>query len=465
MARINLLDDTVAAISTPIADGGIGIVRLSGKKALAIADKIFVSTNKSKPANFKTHTINYGHIVSQDTKEIIDEVLLTVMRAPKTYTREDIVEINCHGGIVPLRRVLGLALKNGARLALPGEFTKRAFLNGRLDLSQAEAVMDIIQAKTDSSLRVALNQLEGHLSREVRQIRDEILDIYANVEASIDFPDEDIKILKEANVLRRLERGENKLSRLLSTANSGVVFREGILTVICGKPNVGKSSLLNALLKQERAIVTSIPGTTRDTIEEIVSIEGIPLRIVDTAGITESKNVIEKEGINRSQMYLNRADLVLLVLDGSNRISAEDKQLLEKAEKRKTIVVINKVDLPDKINSNGFKKYFKDKTMIRVSATKKRNISKLEKAIATMIWQGKVCSCDEILVSNLRHQQALTEALGSITRAKEALGEKLSAEFVAVDIKESLDNLGLIIGETVNEDLLDKIFEKFCIGK
>ncbi len=464
MNKVNL-EDTIAAISTPIGEGGIGIIRLSGNKALSIADKIFISGQKIKPSKVKSHTINYGHIISGDKNEIIDETLLTVMRAPKTYTKEDIVEINCHGGIVALKKVLELVLKSGARLAMPGEFTQRAFLNGRLDLSQAEAVLDIIQSKTEGSLKVALNQLEGHLSKEVRAIKEEILDIYAKAEAAIDFPDEDIEIFSEGTILNQLKKIEKKINRLFTTADSGQVFREGILTVICGKPNVGKSSLLNALLKQERAIVTPIPGTTRDTIEEVVNIKGIPLRIVDTAGITETKNIVEKEGINRSQRYLKQADLILLVLDGSGPVSREDKDLMEQAEKKKTIFIINKIDLPLKINLNGFKKYFEDKKTVKISATKKQNLSDLEKAITDMVWQGKVSATDETLVSNVRHKNALALALESIKRAQEAIKKKMSLEFVAVDIKESLDNLGLIIGETATEDLLNRIFEKFCIGK
>jgi tRNA modification GTPase len=440
-------------------------VRLSGKKAVSIADKIFVSKQKLKPFQFKSHTLNYGHIISDNKKEIIDEVLLSVMRSPKTYTKEDIVEINCHGGIVPLKKILELVLKNGARLALPGEFTKRAFLNGRLDLAQAEAVLDIIQSKTESSLKVALNQLEGHLSKEVRQIKDEILDIYAQIEASIDFPDEDIEIFSEANILSQLKKVEKKIDALLNTAGAGLVFRQGILTVICGKPNVGKSSLLNALLRQERAIVTPIPGTTRDTIEEIVNIKGVPLRMVDTAGIAPANNLVEEEGINRSQRCLKQADLTLLVLDGSQTISKEDKKLLEQVEKKKTVVVINKIDLPLKLKLNGYKKYLKNKKIVRISATQKKNLSSLEKAISDLVWQGKISSSDEILLSNVRHGQALREALEAIRRAEKTIKEKMSLEFVAVDIKESLDNLGLIVGETATEDLLDKIFEKFCIGK
>lgn len=464
-------NETIVAISTPIGEGGIGIVRLSGSKALSIADKIFVSKSRSKPSRFKSFTTHYGQIQS-DTKdskrskaEIIDEVILTVMRKPKTYTREDIVEINCHSGIVPLKAILDLTIMRGARLAEPGEFTKRAFLNGRVDLTQAEAVLDIIKAKTDASLKVALSQLKGSLSQEVRRIRDNILKILVHIEASLDFPQEDIEIIVKNDLLKKVLKIKLELERLLDTASKGMIFRNGVSAVICGRRNVGKSSLLNALLRQPRAIVSSLAGTTRDSIEERLSIEGIPLTLVDTAGIAKTDNSVEKEGVNRSYNYINQADLILLVLDNGQPLLDEDKKIIEEIGSKTTITVVNKIDLPRKINLVGLQKLLPEKRIVYISATKKVGLDSLEKMIAGVIWGGKVIPSAGALVTNLRHKNALRKSLKNIEHSIRSIKKDYSPEFIALDIGQAKDALGEIVGEVLVEDLLDKVFSEFCIGK
>ena len=455
------LEDTITAISTPIGEGGIGIVRLSGPQSLEIADQIFVG--KVKPSEVPTYTTHYGHIVFQ--KEIIDEVILTVMRAPGSYTREDIVEINCHGGIVPLKMVLEIVLQLGARLAQPGEFTRRAFLNGRIDLVQAEAVVDIIRAKTDLSLRAAVSQLEGKLSAIVRQIREALIKVLASIEAAIDFVEEDIEIISQQEILERLENIGVQLQNLLATAEGGKILREGISMVIAGRPNVGKSSLLNAFLREQRAIVTPIPGTTRDVIEEIINMEGIPLKIADTAGIRPVHDIVEKEGVARSRSCIQRSDLVLLLFDGSEALTEEDRQLLKEIKDKKAILVINKIDLPQQIEIDEIKPEVVNKPLVKISATEEIGLSQLEKTIVEMVWRGEVVASNGTLVTNVRHRNALREANSSIQRAIETTSQGRSEELIAVDIRAGMDSLGEIIGETVTEDILDYIFSEFCLGK
>ncbi len=477
MRQLNL-NDTIAAISTPIGEGGIGIVRLSGPKALSIADKIFISKNGSSPSRFKSFTTHYGYIKAdiepsnsapgKKTKaqtEIIDEVILTVMRAPRSYTKEDIVEINCHSGIVPLRRTLNLTIMLGARLAEPGEFTRRAFLNGRIDLAQAEAVLDIIKAKTEASLRTAFSQLEGRLSREVRRIRDDIVKILAHIEASLDFPEEDIETFTKDDLLNKAGEIGLALKQLLDTASKGMIFREGVSAVICGRQNVGKSSLLNALLRQERAIISSIAGTTRDSIEERLDIEGIPLRLIDTAGIVETENLVEKEGVARSYNHIERADLILLVLDNSEPLADEDKRVIEEIKNKPVITVVNKIDLPRGIKIAQLKKILPDTAIVYTSATKEIGLDSLEKAVAEIIWQGKVTSSDGALISNVRHKDALRRALESMECSLASMEKNRSPEFIALDMRRAKDSLGEVVGEVLNEDILERIFSEFCIGK
>lgn len=456
------LEGTIAAIATVIGESGIGIVRISGKLALSVADKIFLSKDKEKPSEFKTYTMHYGWVVDEKTN-IIDEVILTVMRAPKSFTKEDVVEINCHGGIVALRRILDLVLENGCRLAEPGEFTKRAFLNGRIDLAQAEAVLDIIKAKTDSALKVGLEQLKGSLSKQINEIRNNLLDILSSLEAGIDFPEEDIDPADLKKLSEKLKLANSKLISILNSAKTGKVLREGLSTVICGKPNVGKSSLLNALLKQERSIVTAIPGTTRDTIEEIIDIRGIPVRIVDTAGILEPRDLIEKKAVTRSKKYIDSADLVILLFDNNKKLEKQDRILMKKLEKKTTIAVINKVDLKERIEKNIILKKFKH--VVGVSAEKSSNIDILEEEIANLVYGGKIQSPEPIIISNLRHIELVRGAQKLIAEAIDSLDNKLSLEFPGQDIKDTLGILDCLLGKSFSEDLLDKIFSEFCIGK
>jgi tRNA modification GTPase len=461
------LDDTIAAISTPIGEAGIGIVRISGKDALKIADKFFASKGNKKPSAFRTYTTHYGWIVEKSRIEkpadIIDEVILTVMLAAKSYTREDIVEINCHGGIVALRRVLDLVLENGCRLAQPGEFTKRAFLNGRIDLAQAEAVLDIIRAKTDSALKIGVGQLKGALSKEINKVREALLGLLAALEANIDFPEEEISTISLKEISEKLADINKEVRSILDSSGRARIFREGIHTVICGKPNVGKSSLLNALLKKERSIVTPIPGTTRDTVEEVIDIKGIPVRIVDTAGILEPRDLMEKKAVERAKKSIELADLVILLFDGSRRLSRDDLVLMQKLKKKTLIAVINKIDLKQEIQKEKVLKSFGQ--AIEISAKKPKNINLLEDAIANLVYKGEVAGSEPMLVSNLRHIEALREAQKVIAGAINSVDNKLSLEFIAQDIKETVLHLDEISGKRFSEDLLDKIFSEFCIGK
>ncbi len=455
--------DTIVALATPIGDSGIGIVRISGKCALSIADKIFVSKDKQQPSNFKTYTTHYGWIIENQQKDLVDEVILTVMRAPRSYTKEDVVEINCHGGIIALRRTLSLVLESGARLAQPGEFTKRAFLNGRIDLAQAEAVLDIIKAKTDSALAVAMAQLKGGLSSRIEKIRKVILDALCILEANIDFPEEEIGSLNLSKVSGGLGQASQDLRKLIQESVKGRLLREGIRAVICGRPNVGKSSLLNAILRQERSIVTPIPGTTRDVIEEIIDIKGIPLRIIDTAGIIEPRNLVEKKAVQLSKKYLDLAELVILLFDGSSKLTPTDHFLIKKLKNKAVIAVINKIDLKQKIERERINN--KLGRVIEISAKKSKNITLLEDEISNIIYENKVTSAEPALLSNARHIQAVKQAEKFVEEARDSLDNKLSAEFIAQGLKDALSALDGILGTDFSGDLLEKIFSDFCIGK
>ena len=457
-------NDTIAAIGTPIGESGIGIVRISGKDALKISDKIFASEGDKKPSGFKTYTTHYGWVVENtEYREVIDEVILTVMRAPKSFTKEDVVEINCHGGIVALRRVLGLVLENGARLAEPGEFTKRAFLNGRIDLAQAEAVLDIIRAKTDSALKVGTEQLKGALSQELNKIGKLLLEILSLLEANIDFPEEEIGEADLSRLRQKLEDINKRLKEILDTSRQGRVLREGAKVVICGKPNVGKSSLLNALLKEERSIVTPVAGTTRDTIEEIIDIKGVPVRIVDTAGIIEPKGLVEKKAVTRSKKYIELADLVILLFDGSRNLSREDQALFRKLKNKQVLAVINKIDLKQRIEKNKIIKKFGQ--AIEISAKKAKNIKSLEDAVINLIYGGKIKSTEPLIISNQRHIQDIKKAKKFIAESLDSLDNRLSLEFVSQAIREAKGCIDEVLGRRFSEDLLDKIFSEFCIGK
>lgn len=455
------LEDTISAVSTAQGQGGIGIVRLSGKKALAITDKIFIPAGKGKSSDFKTYTMHYGKIC--DNGKVIDEAILTVMRKPRSYTREDVVEINCHGGILALTKVLDLTLKHGARLASPGEFTKRAFLNGRIDLAQAEAVIDIIRAKTDSALKVSLGQLSGYLSQEINKIRKQLLDVLVSLEANIDFPEEDIQEQDIAGIKQGLAVVLGALNKLLEGSSCGRILREGIHVVICGRPNVGKSSLLNALLKKERSIVTPVAGTTRDTIEEMLDIKGIPVKIVDTAGILEARDLIEKKAVLRSREHIKLADLVIILFDSSRKLNDRDRKLIKEVKNKNVIAVINKIDLKSRIEKDQINKIFSK--VVQLCAKRARNINSLEDAIVEFVYQGKLFAPEFTLVSNLRHIQALKDAKKSIEQARVTLTDKLPLEFIAQCLKDACDNLDKILGRSFSEDLLDRIFTDFCIGK
>lgn len=459
------LDDTIAAISTPIGEGGIGIVRLSGRDSFKIAEKIFRPAKTKTPDHrLQTHTIHYGHIINTDG-DLIDEVLVSFMKAPATYTREDIVEINCHGGIVPLRNVLELCLKEGARLAEPGEFTKRAFLNGRIDLTQAEAVIDIIRARTDRSLKTAMDQLRGGLSSKLNLIREGLINLIALIEAHIDFPEEEIDIPSKERIEDIVKGLLDEIEDLLKSSEAGKILREGISTAIIGRPNVGKSSLLNALLMEDRAIVTDVPGTTRDIIEEVVSIDGIPLKIVDTAGIREVKDLVEEEGVKRSLRALDSADLVLLVIDSSQDLKEEDRTLLEKVDTRLGIIVLNKIDLPMRIEEDYLRKIIGKKPLVKISATRMKGIEELRKALSTLIFNGKTVPQEGAIVTKLRHKKALLDAKEDLKNFWDSLLRGESSEFLALDLREALDHIGEIVGTVTAEDILNRIFSEFCIGK
>jgi len=457
------LDDTIAAISTPLGEGGIGIVRLSGSESFRIAEEIFRSRYGRSLASFPSHTINYGLIVDPETDETIDEVLLTPMRALRTYTREDIVEISCHSSRASLRRILELCLRRGARLAEGGEFTKRAFLNGRIDLAQAEAVIDLIKAKTDLSRQAAMNQLTGNLSAAVNSLRDEIKEMLAHIEAWVDFPEEDIEGLPYEEIIGRAEELSAQIDRLIESADRGKILRDGISVAIAGRPNVGKSSLLNALLREDRAIVTPIPGTTRDAIEESLNIKGIPIRLIDTAGIRITEDIVEKEGISRSWKFIDEADLILWVLDSSEMLSPEDEMILDRVNGRKAIAVLNKIDLESRINLENIKKC--NLTLIEVSATKGWGLDDLEETIYRLFLGDEIAPKDQTLVTNIRHKDALRRAKESLLNVIETAKNGLSGEFIALDLRGSLGSLGEIVGETTTEDILDVIFSQFCIGK
>jgi len=460
-------DDTIAAIATPLGTGGIGIVRLSGKDALRIADGMFLAKNKGRPSWYESRTLHYGWVLRRGTKdeEIIDEVLVTVMRAPRSYTREDVVEFSCHGGIVSAKAILQIALDGGARLAEPGEFTKRAFLNGRLDLTQAEAVLDIIRANTDAFLRVGVSQLKGDLSRELKRIREHLLGIYTEIEDFVNFPEDDIDASGRKLIQEKIGIALLDVEKLIASGEQGRILKEGIKIVLCGKANVGKSALLNVLLKQPRAIVSEIAGTTRDTIEESARIRGIPFQLVDTAGILEPRDLIEQEAVQRSRMSIQGADLALLILDGSDVLSTQDEAMMELLQGRNLLVVLNKCDLPVRIDEKQLQEIFGPRSVVRISATRRVAIERLEEAIVEKTLSGKGMEAGGLLISNLRQLQSLKECAAALRRAGETVNRNQSLEFVSEDIKNGINELDAITGRNIDADLLDKIFSEFCIGK
>lgn len=456
-----MMEDTIAAIATPVGEGGLAVIRISGKDAIEVADRCFAPAGKGavRPAAAQSHTIHYGHVVRDGRR--LDEVLVSIMHGPRTFTRENVVEITCHGGILPAKLVLDAVLGGGARAAEPGEFTRRAFLNGRLDLAQAEAVTDLIHSRTELALRAANEQLEGKLSKRINELRDQMMRNLAHIEAHIDFPDEDIAPHTRGQLMERLEGGLRFMDQLLATANEGQILRRGIRAAIIGRPNAGKSSLLNQLLGHDRAIVSAIPGTTRDTIEETANIRGIPVIFIDTAGLREGGDEIEVEGIRRSRKSLEKAEFILHVFDASEPITHADLVFLEEFSSRKRILVCNKADLAGRLV---FPKA-PGGNALEVSCLTGQGIEELKDAIKRLAWSGQLPAEALEAMINSRHQDALTRAREAIKRSLEALRTEQTLELVAMDLRIAVNAVGEIVGKTTTEDLLDSIFSQFCIGK
>ena len=455
--------DTIAAISTPLGEGGIGIVRISGSHALDIVQHIFAGSQLRDLHSALTHSLHHGYIVHPHTKTILDETLVTIMRAPRSYTREDVVEINCHGGILPLRNILDIVLSCGARLASPGEFTKRAFLNGRIDLSQAESVIDIIRAKTDAGLQLAVQQLQGKLSKHVTRIHNDLKHLLASIEASIDFPEDDIEIISYPQIVSELAQNLAQIDQLLASAHEGKIVRDGLSVAIVGKPNVGKSSLLNVFLEEERAIVTPIPGTTRDTIEDYINLNGIPIRLIDTAGIRRTDDQLEILGVTRSRDTIKQADMVLCLFDASVPWSSEDDEIVQCIEDKDTIIIVNKIDLPVTITvEDVLDKLPEPVPAFSISIKEHKGLEQVKQALVDHVIAVPL---ESVEVTNSRHKHSLGLAQKSLAHARDSAEADMSQEFIALDIREALDHLGEITGETTSEDILEEIFSTFCIGK
>ena len=456
--------DTIAAISTAVGEAGIGIVRMSGKGAINIGETVFIGSDDKKIEEIQNKKLTYGHIIDENGNKI-DEVLIAFMKGPYTYTREDMVEIYCHGGIISVRKVLELLLRTGARISERGEFTKRAFLNGRLDLSQAEAVIDIIRSKTDKGFEVSLDQLEGSLSKEIQGMRDILLSMVAHVEVSIDFPEEDVNELTYESLKNDAKTVEKNIQDLLSTANKGKILRDGINTVILGKPNVGKSSLLNAILKENRAIVTDVPGTTRDIIEEYVNIDGIPLKIIDTAGIRDTEDLVEKIGVDRARQSVEASDLIIAVFDVSREFDEEDQEIIKLLKDRKSIVLLNKID----IENNEKEKFLKELEgidhIIETSIIENVGVKTLEEDIKDLFYEGDLNIEADVVVTNVRHKVQLEKAQKKIQSAIRDIEADVPLDCIEIDLRNAWEDLGEISGDTIAEDILDKIFKDFCIGK
>ncbi|MCY6958204.1 tRNA uridine-5-carboxymethylaminomethyl(34) synthesis GTPase MnmE [Clostridium brassicae] len=455
--------DTITAVATNLGESGVSIIRVSGDKALKIVSSIFQGKNDRKLDDIKTYTMRYGYIVDKDTEERLDEVIVNFMKGPKSFTAEDTVEINCHGGVTVTKRILEEVVKAGARLAEPGEFTKRAFLNGRIDLSQAEAVIDIINAKTELSMKSALEQSEGKISREISKMRDKLLEIIAHIEATVDYPEDDLEEVTADKASGDLTKLLKEIDELLGSADEGKIIREGLNTVIVGKPNVGKSSLLNTLLMETRAIVTDVPGTTRDVIEEFINIDGIPVKVIDTAGIRETEDIVEKIGVEKSIEKIEKADLIVLVLDTSRELDEEDKEIIEFIKEKKYIVLLNKTDLNGKIDKDYIERLNSD-YVIEISAKTGKGIEKFKGAIKELFFSGKITAKD-VMITNTRHKEALIKGKESLNAARDVLNNTFAIDLASIDIRNAWKNLGEITGDTVEEDIIDKIFSKFCLGK
>lgn len=455
--------ETIAAIATALGEGSVAIIRVSGPESIAVVDKIFKSKKKLKEQ--ATHTLTYGHIVDPESNDVVDEVLVALMRAPRSYTKEDVVEIHCHGGIIAVQRVFHLVLQKGARLAEPGEFTKRAFLNGRIDLAQAEAVIDLIRSKTDKAQKLAMRQVEGFLSREIRQLRQRLVELLAHVEVTIDYPEHDVEDVTTQHIITEGEKTIERIGEMLEGASTGRILREGLHTVILGRPNVGKSSLMNALSRSNRAIVTDIPGTTRDILEEQISLRGIPLHIIDTAGIRETEDIVEKIGVERSRSALEQADLVLFMIDASRELTDTDRDLLNEVKAYPTIIILNKLDLPRQVEVREIRELAKDASIIEMSLRKGQGIQMLENEVERMFFSGALEGKEGTYVSNARHIVLLQKAKGELEEALDSARMGMTLDLVAVDLRNAWETLGEVIGQTVGEDLLDQIFSQFCLGK
>ncbi|MET3575876.1 tRNA uridine-5-carboxymethylaminomethyl(34) synthesis GTPase MnmE [Bhargavaea ullalensis] len=458
--------DTISAISTPMGEGAIAIVRLSGDEAVAITDKLFRAPSGKPLSEMASHTIHYGHLVDPETGSVAEEVMVSLMKAPKTFTREDVVEINCHGGLTSVNRVLELVLRSGARLAEPGEFTKRAFLNGRIDLSQAEAVIDLIRAKTDRAMDVALGQMEGRLSRLIGSLRQALIETLAQVEVNIDYPEyDDVEEMTLPVLVEKCTWVKEEIDKLIRTSGQGKILREGLSTAIIGRPNVGKSSLLNSLLQENKAIVTDIAGTTRDIIEEYVNVRGVPLKLVDTAGIRETEDIVERIGVERSRKVLKEADLILLVLNSSEALSEEDNRLFDAVKGMDVIIVANKTDLPRRMDLDELKQLAPGAPLVTTSLLQDEGIGELEEAIASMFFEGHTGNQDMTYVSNARHVALLHSARSAVEEAIGAAEAGVPVDMVQIDVTRAWEILGEIVGDTVQDSLINQLFSQFCLGK
>ncbi|SDZ95687.1 tRNA modification GTPase [Thalassobacillus cyri] len=455
--------DTITAISTPMGEGAIAIVRLSGPEAVSISNELFQGKDLSKA---DSHTMHYGKIIDPETNEVAEEVMVSIMRAPKTFTREDVVEINCHGGLVSVNRVLEIVLAKGARLAEPGEFTKRAFLNGRIDLSQAEAVMDLIRAKTDRAMNVALKQMDGRLSKLIQSLRQKLLETLAHVEVNIDYPEyDDVEEMSHNMMEEKTKEVLEEVKKLLQTAQQGKILREGLATAIIGRPNVGKSSLMNALVHENKAIVTEVPGTTRDVIEEYVNVRGVPLRLVDTAGIRETEDIVERIGVEKSRQVLKEADLILLVLNYGDELTAEDEKLFEAVRDLDVIVIVNKTDLEPQLDMERVQTLADKHPVITTALLHEKGIDELEQAISQVFFEGELDTGDMTYVSNVRHVQLLKQAKQALEDALNGMEMDMPIDMVQIDVTRTWEILGEIVGDTVHESLIDQLFSQFCLGK
>ncbi len=457
------MEKTIVAISTASGNGGIGIIRLSGKQSFEIINKIFVPKNKNK--EIKGYNIKYGNVVNPENNEIIDEVLVSYFVAPKSYTTENMCEINSHGGIIVEKRILELCLHNGAELAEPGEFTKRAFLNGRIDLSQAEGIIDLINSKTEMEAKESINQLEGSLSKKIKEIEQKMLDITVNIEVTIDYPEYDVEEVTNAEALNSLQSIHNMFKELQSSFNKGKIIRDGIKTVIVGKPNAGKSSLLNSMLKEDRAIVSDIAGTTRDTIEEYINVDGIPLKLIDTAGIRDTENTIEKIGVEKSKMLIDSADLVIAIFDISTDFDDDDRKIMELVKDKKSIILLNKVDI-SKNNENNEKELEKlNKPVIKISAKEEIGLDLLYNEIKKLFELNEISSNNEVLITNERHKNQIIKADKHILEAIDTIKNNMPVDIISIYINQAMEDLGEITGENISENIINEIFSKFCLGK